>query len=196
MLCLPSDIELWDASAQGNREAFGLLFRRHYSLLYQYGSKICADSSTLEDCIQDLFIELWQKKKLAPVHSVKAYLLQSLKFKLYKSFRDQKPVQHMEQVNHEPFELSHETFLIHTQEDQEKAKRIFETINQLSPRQKEVIYLKIYKGLSYEEVGQIMQINYQVVRNLLCQALKAFRNLVLPCLVLIIALNSCALLCR
>ena len=196
MLCLPSDIELWNASIQGNREAFGQLFRRHYSLLYQYGSKICADSSTLEDCIQDLFIELWQKKKPGPVHSVKAYLLQALKFKLYKSFRDQKQVQRIEQVNHEPFELSHETFLIHTEEDQEKAKRIFETINQLSPRQKEVIYLKIYKGLSYEEVGEIMQINYQVVRNLLCQALKAFRNLVLPCLALIVALSSCALLYR
>jgi RNA polymerase sigma factor (sigma-70 family) len=196
LLCLPSDIELWNASIQGNREAFGQLFRRHYSLLYQYGSKICADSPTLEDCIQDLFIELWQKKKPAPVHSVKAYLLQALKFKLYKSFRDQKRVQHLEQVNHEPFELSHETFLIHTQEDQEKAKRIFETINHLSPRQKEVIYLRIYKGLSYEEVGEIMQINYQVVRNLLCQALKAFRNLVLPCLAIIIALHSYALLCR
>ncbi len=196
MLCLPSDIELWNAAIQGNREAFGQLFRRHYSLLYQYGSKICADSSALEDCIQELFIELWQKKNPAPVHSVKAYLLQALKFKLYKSFRDHKRVQNIEGVNHEPFELSHETFLIHTQEDQEKAKRIFESINQLSPRQKEVIYLKIYKGLSYEEVGEIMQINYQVVRNLLCQALKTFRNLVLPCLAMIIALHSYALLYR
>ena len=31
--------------------------------------------------------------------------------------------------------------------------------------------------LSYEEVSEIMQINYQVVRNLLCQALKTFRKI-------------------
>ena len=36
------------------------------------------------------------------------------------------------------------------------------------------------KGMSYEEVSEIMQINYQVVRNLLCQALKTFRKLITP----------------
>ena len=42
---------------------------------------------------------------------------------------------------------------------------------------KEVVYLRIYKGLSYEEVSEIMQLNYQVVRNLLYTALKAFKKL-------------------
>ncbi|MGZ3846904.1 MAG: RNA polymerase sigma factor, partial [Flavisolibacter sp.] len=53
-----------------------------------------------------------------------------------------------------------------------------EAINQLPARQKEIIYLRIYKGLSFEEIGQIMQLNYQVVRNLLSQALKSFRKII------------------
>ena len=69
-----------------------------------------------------------------------------------------------------------------------KKEKVLEAINQLPARQKEVIYLKIYKGLSYEEVSEIMQINYQVVRNLLCQALKTFRKLVAPCVAALIAL--------
>lgn len=180
MLSSVSDIDLWNASVQGNRDAFGQLFRRHYPLLFQYGNKICTDTATLEDCIQELFTELWQKKNTLSIHSVKAYLLQALKFKLYKSFRSQKILQDVDTIHHEPFELSYETFLIDEQSDRQKVARVLEAINQLPSRQKEVIYLKIYKGLSYEEVSEIMQLNYQVVRNLLCQALKTFRQLVIP----------------
>lgn len=180
---LPSsytDIELWNASLKGECEAFEQLFRRHYTLLYQYGSKICSDVYILEDCIQELFIELWQKKSSTPVKSVKAYLLQALKFKLYKSFRNKKITFAIDEANEGPFELSYESFIISEEEDQQKAKKVLEAIDKLPPRQKEIIYLKIYKGLSYQEISEIMQINYQVVRNLLCQALKTFRKLIVP----------------
>jgi RNA polymerase sigma factor (sigma-70 family) len=171
-----SDIDLWNATAQGDREAFGQLFRRHYSILYQFGLKICQDKALLEDTIQELFTELWFKKSDQPVHSVKAYLLQALKFKLYKQYRKQ--VRTHTLGDEEAFELGHDTLLIRSEENRELNLKITAALNALPPRQKEVIYLKIYKGFEYEEVGHIMQLNYQVVRNLLCQALKHFRKLV------------------
>jgi len=195
LLSQGSDIELWDAAIQGDHHAFGGLFHRHYTLLFQYGSKICNDRLTVEDTIQELFIDLWNKKPEIAVCSVKAYLLQSLKFKLYKFYRAGRPVMEIEQLHNEPFELSHETFMINSLDHQERSNRILEALQDLSPRQKEVIYLKIYKGLSYEEVSEIMQLNYQVTRNLLCQALKTIRKLLVPLLILFIASYSCALLC-
>jgi RNA polymerase sigma factor (sigma-70 family) len=184
-----TDIELWDSFVQGNKKALGLLFKRYYSLLYQYGSKICSDRLTLEDAIQELFAELWQKKSSQPIQSVRAYLLQALKYKLYKSFRNKRLMHDIDLDSNEPFELSHENFLISKEEDEGKLKKILEAINQLPARQKEIIYLRIYKGLSYEEISEIMQINYQVVRNLLCQALKTFRKLIVPAVLLFCILN-------
>jgi RNA polymerase sigma factor (sigma-70 family) len=185
-----TDIELWDAAILGEHQAFGALFRRHYNLLYQYGIKICNDPVLVEDTIQDLFIDIWHNKPEIAVRSVKAYLLQAIKFKLYKSFRASKPILQIEGFQNEPFELSHETFMISSMDDQHKSTKILEALHALSPRQKEVIYLKIYKGLSYEEVSEIMQLNYQVTRNLLHQALKAIRKMVVPLILLIIALYS------
>ncbi len=179
MLTSNTDIELWNAAAQGSQQALGELFRRYYDLLFQYGRKICPDAELLEDSIQDLFTEIWQKGTNSSVQSVKAYLLQALKFKLYKAFRDQKRMHSIDDAANELFELSHENFMVATEEDKEKMKRLLDAINDLPARQKEIIYLKIYKGLSYEEVSQVMEINYQVVRNLLCQALKSFRKLLM-----------------
>lgn len=171
------DIELWNTFVSGNKEAFSNLFRRFYPLLFQYGSKIVADAVVVEDAIQELFAEIWQKPTTQPLYSVKAYLLQALKFKLYKTFRDKKRTLSEEEAEGHVFELSQETLHVAMEDDEERIKKIYAALDQLSPRQKEVIYLKIYKGLSYEEVGEIMNINYQVVRNLLCAALKAFKKL-------------------
>jgi RNA polymerase sigma factor (sigma-70 family) len=190
LLSSRTDIELWDSFVLGNKEALGILFKRYYPLLYQYGNKICADRATLEDCLQELFIDLWQKKSQQPVQSVKAYLLKALKYKLYKSFRNQKNVADLDNNTNEQFELSYESFLINKQDDEEKAKKILDAINSLPLRQKEIIYLRIYKGLTYEEISEVMGINYQVLRNLLCQALKTFRQLIMSATLLFTIWNN------
>ena len=76
----------------------------------------------------------------------------------------------------EAFEISHDNFLVSKQDDLEHTEMVLTTLNKLPTRQKETIYLKIYKGLNYEEISEVMNINYQVVRNLLCQALKLLKS--------------------
>ncbi|HEY0039726.1 MAG TPA: sigma-70 family RNA polymerase sigma factor [Flavisolibacter sp.] len=185
-----TDIELWNAFMAGDKEAFSTLFRRFYPLLFQYGRKITTDTQVLEDAIQELFLELWQKPTTQSLISVKAYLLQALKFKLYKTFRQKPFLPAGEENNEIGFELSTETLLVNKEENDEQLLKIAAALEQLSPRQKEVIYLKIYKGLSYEEVSEIMGLNYQVVRNLLYTALKAFRKLCTMVAMSLIFLNA------
>ncbi len=54
---------------------------------------------------------------------------------------------------------------------------MLDALGRLSNRQREIIYLKYYQNLSYEEVSEIMNINYQVARNLLYQAIKSLKSL-------------------
>lgn len=173
------DIDCWQAFIQGNRDALGQLFRRHYSDLFRYGNKICTDTVILEDCIQELFIELWQSKNPPPSISVKAYLLKAIKYKLLKALQKRAGTRLQATIPEDIFfEISHETFIIDRQEHAEKTTRIVNALEQLSARQKEIIYLKFYQNLSYEEVSDIMNINYQVARNLLSQAIKALKKII------------------
>lgn len=84
------------------------------------------------------------------------------------------------------FELSHEDFLIEKDEHARKSMHLRSAIEQLSSRQKEILYLKYYQDLSYDEVSEIMNINYQVARNLLHQAIKSMKKLIghLPLLII------------
>ena len=171
------DISLWEAYQKGDHHSFAQLFRRYYEPLVQYGNKFTGNSDTLEDCIQELFTELWQNKSQTKVQSVKAYLFKSLKYKLYRAHQRKMAGAFNENHSDVLFELSHETLLVGREQDAEKTARVLQALGQLSTRQKEIIYLKFYQELNYEEVSEIMNINYQAARNLLYQSIKSLKKL-------------------
>jgi RNA polymerase sigma factor (sigma-70 family) len=170
------DILLWESFRKGDRDAFATLFRRHYEALFRYGGKFIDNPGQLEDCIQELFIELWQSNSRFPVKSVRAYLLKSLKYKILKAFRRRRnffPITDGQSV----FEWSHEDYLIAGEQNAENNKKVLNALDRLSNRQKEIVYLKYFQNLSYEEISDVMNINYQVARNLLYQAIKSLKTL-------------------
>jgi RNA polymerase sigma-70 factor (ECF subfamily) len=169
------DILHWESFRKGDREAFATLFRNHYPALYRYGSKFTTDHQQLEDGIQELFIELWKSNSRNTVISVRSYLLKSLKYKLLRG-NSKKRHTLLPADGDWGFEWSHETFLIAAQESEEKRQKVLKAVEQLSPRQKEIVYLKYYQNLSYDELGEVMNINYQVARNLLYQAMKMLKK--------------------
>jgi RNA polymerase sigma-70 factor (ECF subfamily) len=171
------DIVLWEAYQQGDHHSFASLFRRYYEPLVQYGSKFTGNNDVLEDCIQELFTELWQNKSQTQVQSVKAYLFKSLKYKLFRAYQRKTASPFNENYSDVLFELSHETLLVGREQDAEKTARVLQALGQLSHRQKEIIYLKFYQELNYEEVSEIMNINYQAARNLLYQSIKSLKKL-------------------
>jgi RNA polymerase sigma-70 factor (ECF subfamily) len=175
---LPSDIVLWDAYKNGDREAFSAIFRKYYSPLFLYGSKIMQDQTALEDCIQELFLELWKSRSQVEVKSVKAYLFKSLKYKIYRQLSQRRVHSEVFLKEDMVFELSHDNFMVHREEESERAKLLIQAFDRLSNRQKEVVYLKYYLGLSYDEVSEIMEVNYQVARNLLYLAIRSMKKMI------------------
>lgn len=171
------DIAIWESLKQGDRESLGQLFRKYYEPLFRYGSKLTTQHHLLEDCIQELFTELWQSKSKTEVRSVKAYLFKSLKYKLYRVMQQKTATELNEEQHEQLFELSHDDFLINLEEQQERSTRLLQALDKLSSRQKEIIYLKFYQELSYEELTEVMNINYQVARNMLYQSVKSLREM-------------------
>ncbi|WP_276503725.1 RNA polymerase sigma factor [Terrimonas pollutisoli] len=180
MISNKPDTALWESYKQGDTESFGKLFRRYYQPLFQFGSKFSSEQDLLEDCIQELFVELWQNKSQTKVQSVKAYLFKAIKYKLFRALQKKSGLALTTIHEETGFEFSHETLLISKHDSEEKTARVIAAMQQLSNRQKEIIYLKFYQELNYEEVSEIMGINYQVARNLFHQSLKALRKLLSP----------------
>ena len=51
-------------------------------------------------------------------------------------------------------------------------------LDKLPPRQREIIYLKFYKDLSYEEIAVLTSLKVRTVYNTVYQALESMRHLI------------------
>ena len=170
------DIHLWEQLRNGNKAALSELFELYFSQLYNYGRKICSDEEQVKDCIQDLFLEIWNQKNKMPLLSVKAYLTKALQYKLIRINKKSQLIEAFDGNGNEFFDWSHETFIIKNEMDAEKVKKLLAAMQQLPKRQQEIIYLKYYLNLSYEQICDVMNIQYQVARNQVSSAIKSLKK--------------------
>jgi RNA polymerase sigma factor (sigma-70 family) len=170
--------ELWNRFLTGDDEAFGLLYTAHVNRLYDYGLHFTSDSEQVKDSVQDLFVKLYaNRKRLPAVENVRIYLYHALKnilFNMLKKELDYCRLDAVEPVFH--IDLSAETLLIESEQRHEQKQRIARLMKNLTSRQQEILYYRFVEELSYEEIGRLMQMNYQSVRNLLHRTILKVRS--------------------
>ncbi len=174
----------WEAFLQEGERAFQDLYHYYYPLLYRYGRKFTGDHDLVKDSIQDLFLQLHDKRKsLSVPDSPTAYLLRALRNLIFNHLqRGRRLSPHPPEEEYSfGIELSIEEAIIHEQLSQEQSEQLKKSLDQLTRRQREAVYLKFYSNLSYQEIAAVMAIQYQSAVNLVHEAIKVLgNNLILP----------------
>ena len=57
------DVRLWELFREGKEIAFSHIYGTHFEGLFQYGCQFTKNESLVEDALQDMFIELREKRK-------------------------------------------------------------------------------------------------------------------------------------
>lgn len=176
--------ELKQQIAGGDTESLSLLYDRYFSKLKLYGLQFSPklDSYSIEDSIQELFIWIAKNhKKLAAIDNLEVYLFSALKRNSLKEIglknkRDQ--LKDTFQSNHDAAltKPSVEIKYIESENRNEEAKYITQLLDTLPPQQKEVLYLRNYMDMSFRDIGQLMGLSEQVVRNYNYRAIKDLRS--------------------
>ena len=169
---------IWQSFKKGDKQAFADLFRSYYKPLFQFGLRIKPDAAeSVEDCIQELFLELWQsRERIITPESVKGYLFKILKIKLLRAHTADQRFSTLLENTDQLHEFSYEAILVAEQANYETKAKIENALLGLSKRQREAIYLKFYSRMSYEEMEEVMGVSYQTVRNLVHQSIKILRD--------------------
>ena len=174
-----SDGEIWNNIKENQEQALSELFLRYSDLLLSYSYTISKDRELIKDCIQELFMDIWKRRnKLAEVEKVRSYLLSAIRRLLLRRIKEDGKKLRIEHSAISTFTESEETRTIDKESEEIQKKYLIEKINLLPERQKEVIYLRYYLGMSHEEISQIMQIKKQATWNLLSRAVKKLRLIV------------------
>jgi len=174
-----NDSQLWERFRNGDVDAFGELSQLHYRLLYNYGLKFSLDSEFIKDCIQDLYLDLWERRsRLSQTAFVKSYLLKALRHRIIKENIHLKRFREPDSI---PFELNESELSVEMKKIEEESIHqqvalIKKSISLLTRRQKEIIYLRYYQDMSYDQIASIMNISSASVATLHYRTLQQIKS--------------------
>lgn len=170
---------VWQSFKKGDKAAFAWIYQQYIGALLNYGNKITAERTLIEDSIQDLFYELWEsRERVSQTTSVKFYLFKALRYKIrhnatqFCNLPESSLADGQSDLASHP---SHESELIGLEVQSLQMQHLQTILEQLPDRQKEAINLRYYHDFTNEQVAQIMGVNYQSACNLIYTALRKLK---------------------
>lgn len=172
--------DLWQRFINGDDVAFSNLYNHYVHELFSYGLKIHGNEFLVKDCIQEVFIQLINKrKKLELTDNKPIYLFKSLRNKLLEELRSKNRRTNIAKLiasGDASFEIGAEQSTILLEEEKSLTKRMEAALNSLSDYQKEAIFLKYSQGLEYEKIAELLDINTASARTLIYRSLKKVKE--------------------
>lgn len=171
--------QLWQQFLAGDSSAFQTLMTDYFRTLFRYGSRFSRDKEFIKDCIQDLFLYLWEHRaSLRADVAIKPYLMVSLRRLMHRSLPNTTHSDEFtdDKVNPFDFTFSVEEQYIQQETTGNQIRQMKQLLDLLPPRQKEVLYLKYFQELERDEIAEIMGIVPQTVSNLMQLAIKQLRQ--------------------
>jgi RNA polymerase sigma-70 factor (ECF subfamily) len=180
-----SDEALLDEMRRGRSEALGALFERYYRLVFDVARRILRDATEAEDLMQDVFIELYKKAGLydSSKGCVRVWLLQYAyhrsfnrrKYLSLRSFYDASPTTALAHLELSGAQSGRER--MSAQEWQAVLKR---GIKELNVKERQIIELVAFDGLTVREASEQMQESYVNGRNHYYRGLKKLKEFLGP----------------
>jgi RNA polymerase sigma factor (sigma-70 family) len=149
---LESDLKIWDDFRKGEKYALSHIYYQHVELLYRYGKKFSKDSDLVKDTIQDLFFDLIRtRENLGATDNIRFYLMRSFRRKLVQNLKKDQPPQNSLNSEPEPaIVYSIEEEFIGRESLSKRDRLIHNCLQELNPRQREILYYRYTCNLEYE----------------------------------------------
>jgi RNA polymerase sigma factor (sigma-70 family) len=174
------DSTLWLSFKKGNDLAFSVLYNKYVHRLYNYGMHTCRNKELVLDCLQELFTVLWDRReKVSDVTCVNYYLFKSFRRLLMNRLTlGKKFLISLNDSDSYGFDFSPSTeeALIEEEWIAERNKKVRNSLNGLTKRQREAIFLKFFNQLSYHEVAAVMDLHVDSVYNLISKSIDVLRR--------------------
>lgn len=164
---------------RGDDSAYSELYDMYVQVLFNYGMRLTPDRELLKDCIHDVFIKVYAKRdEQSPINNLSSYLLISLKNRLFDEFRRASFCSDSESdefsVNSPTDDIEYEYIL--SEDDKLTHEKVRMLMGSLTPRQYQAITMYYLEERKYEEICQVMKMNYHSVRNLMHRGMMKLRE--------------------
>jgi RNA polymerase sigma-70 factor, ECF subfamily len=150
-------------------ETIAALYTAHGARLYRYAVMLLADRAAAEDAVQDTFVQLARALRRAPDAQVSfGYLAVTLRHTCYSALR-RRP------RGREP---DREALIEPAAPDASEEERMLidDALKRLPAEQREVVYLKVFEGMTFQEIADRCEISINTAGSRYRYAIEALRR--------------------
>jgi RNA polymerase sigma-70 factor (ECF subfamily) len=160
----------------GDSKAFEQLYDLYSERIYLNLLKLVKSESIAEELLQDIFVKLWEKRAIIDVKTTfRAYLFRVMENRVHDFFRktklDKRLHNHIISIASEKYTHIEEAVF-----NREASGILWQALDTLPPRRKEIFRLCKIEGKSYEEVSRELHISPSTISDHIVKATKAIRE--------------------
>lgn len=171
-----SDFELIDRVLNGNSLCFEELVNRYKKSVYYLTYRMVHDYEDAADLSQETFLKAYQGlKKFKRQSSFHTWLYRITVNLCINHLRRSKKRQYVELEKTHSVEYPQ---VLQKLEEEELQKRLGDAVNQLPEKQRAVVILRIYHGLSHKEIAHILECSVGTVKANYFHAIRNLRKYV------------------
>ena len=152
----------------------------YYDEIRMYAIRLTGDSAWADDLVQETYLRFLQGKVEIQPSAQRAWLYRTARNLFIDQFRRQKRTRKIKDVIKSDIlpglSQEHSSQPHHALEQEESFGEVFNAVDLLPDRQREVILLKFQQGLSYDEISQITGDTKTTIGWLLHEAITKLRK--------------------
>ncbi|MGD2034686.1 MAG: RNA polymerase sigma-70 factor [Bacteroidales bacterium] len=152
------------------------MFRMYFSSLCYFALKYISDLDTCKEIVHNVFVNIWEKREEYDFDKpAKSYLFTSVYNRCMNHIRDSRKYKSDADISeaHDYSDFSQHTEQI---EAAELESKIWQVINSLPEKCREVFVLNRFEGKKYGEVADYLNISVKTVETQMSKALKTLRD--------------------
>jgi RNA polymerase sigma factor (sigma-70 family) len=163
---------------EGDLDAYSRIYFDYYDLLFDYGIRHSNDKQLVEDTIQDMFIHLIKvRKSIGIVKNLSGYLFSTFRRQLFLELKKHNFTVLTDQITEENFDYfkSPDHEISEKRVIEKMHSTIKECVDNLSDKQREILFLRFERDISYEEISGMLNISVDSCYKSIHRSIKTIR---------------------
>ncbi|WP_084696447.1 RNA polymerase sigma factor [Maribacter thermophilus] len=180
-----SSYELMERIKDSDELALRILYDRLWKKMYVLAFGILRDEAVSKDIVQEVWIDLWERRSTVQNQNIEAYMMKATRFKVYKALRDTTKTSAVTELFLEQLKTPESEGALQKIYEEETASRIEEAVGKLPKKCNQVFCLSREEGFANAEISKMLNISQRTVETHISNAIvRIKRELTISVLVL------------
>ncbi|WP_016989864.1 RNA polymerase sigma-70 factor [Flavobacterium sp. ACAM 123] len=149
---------------------FEKIYNDYWQKLFAFSLKMTGNEYMAQNVVQDVFIDLWERKENIQITSIDNYLFRAVKNQIFKNYRNDK-------FDRTILEDKFDNYLIEnlTSIESDLADKTYDLLDALPQKRKEILLMNKLQDMNIDQIATELDLSKQTVKNQISSGLKQLR---------------------